>query len=251
MRVAMITSSMALLASLVALVIVFTRGSHDADSALTKDSRALTLLGEQGERGDGPPTIDAALARRVDTLEREVRVLRREVQILSEEGPTGAGRAVDAQGLAVDEQALATAETPRVVEEKLQALVKKELEAEDARRWEWRRERIAEGNREQVASLKDEHDVDDATAAKIEEMLAAEQEQMTALFQSMRESGLGPRDLRTKAREIRTETDENVRALLNEEQALAWDEKRLDERGGWGGGGGRGGGERRSRTADE
>lgn len=228
MRIAIATSTAALLASLVALTLVFTRGARDDDDAFPEEGRALAAPG--GEHGDSA-SLDAALTRRVEALEREVRVLRREVQILSEDGPTGAGRVIDAQGLALEP--LAPEEEPLVVEQKLAELVKKELQAEEARRWASRRERMVERNREQVTVLKEEHDVDDATATKIEEMLAAEQEQLTALFQSARESGLGRRDMRTKVREIRVETDDNVRALLNEEQALAWETQRLEERG-WG-----------------
>jgi hypothetical protein len=226
MRGVVIMSSMALTASLVALLVVFTRGSANAHDVVDTSGRALAL----GERGDLPP-IDVALARRVDVLEREVRVLRREVQILGEDGAFGAGRAVDAQGLDVDKQALASVSPPRIVEEKLQELVQRELQAENARRWESRRDRMIEHEREHVSALKSEHDVDEKTATQIEEMLQAENEQIAALFQSAREEGGGRRELRAKAREIRAETDENVRALLNEEQALAWDEKRLSERG--------------------
>ncbi|WNG33602.1 hypothetical protein F0U61_08170 [Archangium violaceum] len=77
--------------------------------------------------------------------------------------------------------------------------------------------------------------------------LQNEDAQRQALFEGMRTGNQSPRDIRQELRQLRDQTDKEVKALLDESQQAKYDEMRREERqggrGGWGGGRRQGGGQ--------
>ncbi len=199
----------------------------------------------------------AALAARVASLEQEVEQLRAEVRRLREldapasgapamalRGPgPGAGavlgsvEALARPGGDPGSRAEPAEALRRIMEsgdpearEALQALVRDELDLARGERWERRMQRRAERQQAQIEQLTVDHQLSGDQVARLEELMEDEQEQIGDLFRAAREDGSFD-GARQQARELRQETDETVRDLLDEEQFAGWQEMRDERRG--------------------
>jgi hypothetical protein len=185
--------------------------------------------------------VDPSLAERVDRLEREVAGLRerrrrgggprvaalmpREVDMPAPGAPAPGGDPIDPEALVAEGLA---SDAPEV-QEQLRAAVSAELERERDERWQRRSERWKEDARERLTALADEVALDETEVVKIGSMLDAERDEISALFRTARQDGTF-REARREAVAARERTDENVRALLDDDKYDGWQKMRERER---------------------
>jgi len=241
-RAPLVLSAAALVVALAALVV----GAR-APEAVVVTAEPRDDDEDDGARDDEETADDGPDSERIAALEREVRALRREIAALA---AVRSGVARDAQAIDSapsvarpidDDEGTALSEA---VETKVQEALKRAHEEESARRDEFRDARWSERHQEQMRVMREEHGLDERTAQKIEAMLTAERQELAAVLQNGRENNLSWwREMRPQTQAVRAATDENVKALLDEKQAKAWDAQRdLETDWNMGRGGRRGGG---------
>lgn len=225
MRAPLVLSAAALVVALAALVV----GSRTQETVVVaaEPRDHDDVVDEAALDGAGPAAIEGD---RVAALEREVRALRRDIAALA---AARSGVARDAQAIdgappvarpIDDDEGTALSEA---VETKVQEALKRAHEEESARRDEFRDARWSERHQEQMRVMREEHGLDEPTALKIDAMLAAERQELAAVLQNGRENNLSWwREMRPQTQAVRAATDENVKALLDDKQAKAWDAQR-------------------------
>jgi hypothetical protein len=122
--------------------------------------------------------------------------------------------------------------------EKVGRVVREELAQEREQRFEQRFERHAERRATMVANFSADQGLGAESEARLSQLMLAEHEQIADLFRQAREDGTW-HEARDEASELKDETDEVLKDLLDEEQLDAW--KVVREESGPGGRGKRGG----------
>ena len=208
--------------------------------------------------GDSPSeealsTADSTeqLNERVADLEAEVNSLRAEAKSsastakssnlmsAAEEADSMLARKVaavaQAQGL-VDENG----ETSPEVREQLGKIIREEMATARNEAIERRMQRRAERQEMMVEEFVASHGLDEEQASRMTEIMLKEQDQISQLFLQAREDGTW-HEARNEAMELRTESDQALTELLDDEQMSAWQEARDESRSHRGGPRGRGG----------
>jgi len=140
-----------------------------------------------------------------------------------------------AQGL-VDENG----ETSPEVREQLGKIIREEMATARNEAIERRMQRRAERQEMMVEEFVASHGLDEEQASRMTEIMLKEQDQISQLFLQAREDGTW-HEARNEAMELRTESDQALAELLDEEQMSAWQEARDESRSHRGGPRGRGG----------
>lgn len=229
----LLVSVAALALSVVALVLSLgSRGDAPAgDRPLPSDDNGASASARSTVRDDSDDS-DVGLRRRVAALEADLVALRRRIGTTPGGGgqPTSALTAASQVEREEAEAALLDAiDGDPEVREKLEGLVSESLRKENERRWESRRARWEERGQERLDALAEEASLRPEQKSKLSAMLSAEREEMTALFQKAREESGGRREMRDQLRELRARTDENARAVLDDDQVPAYEAMREDE----------------------
>ncbi len=218
-----VLSGLALLIAIGALGVAWS-GRPDDD-----ERGPRTASGEPAPAGPG----DAALARRVASLERELRELKSALPARVHAVRAGAGGAYGATDADTGGPVPPDDEPPAEVEARIAEVVSEQLEQREEERWAKRSQRWATRQDEQVEALREHAGLSAEVSATLGTMLGAEREQIMALFKSGRDE-MRWSEMRQKTDEIRAETDANVKALLDDEQYEAYEAMRAEERGRWG-----------------
>ena len=196
-----------------------------------------TPLSARAQNDDGVASQAPELEARVRALEAEVRLLRS-----GGAAPGGVPAEVPLVGARRASQALARAdeaddgavsvEAPEVAETELRAhlatVLDEELQKRDEQRWEARRARWAQRQDERLQELAQRLSLSDDQQQKLSAMLAAEREEIGAVMQRA-SAEMGWREARREVRDIRRRTDENAKAILDDEQAQAYDGMRSED----------------------
>lgn len=132
---------------------------------------------------------------------------------------------------------------------KLRNVIAEERESAREERRNRTLERREEAIRERVRGVADEAGFDHTTATQVEDILVVELAEISELFRKAREDGSW-RDARDQISTVRRASDEQARALMNDEEYEAYEEMRNEELERWGRGR-RGRGDRRSNDSDE
>lgn len=230
-------AGVALVFSLASLFLSLRSGSDEDPASGAEPAAASTRADRATTRATpGGGDSDVGLRRRVAALEAEVAALRRGLPAASgSASPVGALASASASERAPAEEALLQAiEDDPEVRERLEDLVSESLKKQDERRWQNRRTRWEERAQERLDELAEKASLRPEQVTKLSAMLSAEREEMSALFQKAREEGGGWREMREQLRELRERTDENARAVLDDEQLPAYEAMREEDRPGRG-----------------
>jgi hypothetical protein len=191
---------------------------------------------------------DAALEARMAELEREVVLLREQVGAMQPRSRLRGGALAEpglvpdsfggpeARRLPAEEVVESLAEAldsddPQV-RQRLEAVVRDQMEQQQSEAWEARREAMEARAREEFEQFKTEVGLTTAQGAELETMLGDEREQIFALFRGARQD-YSFREARQQARATREATDERAAELLNSQQYerfLQWRDEERDRR---------------------
>ena len=142
-------------------------------------------------------------------------------------------------GVAAETVAMLNTDDP-AVRSKLRDVIDEARQEERSERHQQRLQRREERLRERTRAFADKHTLDTDTEARLTDMLVVEQLEVFDLFRAAREDFSFP-EAREKADEVRGQTDEKVRDLLDDEQYADYLEQRQEEAQNWRGPRGRGG----------
>ena len=198
----------------------------------------LVSLLSQGSSGTDDPThMEASreLPQRVAELEQEVASL--EARLKKRQGRRGAASSrSDGSWDSLVERAVAAAESKEQedpspgnqdiednpeLRDKMSQVVREEMAQERAQRLEQRFERRAERQARMVANFSENQGLNAQTEARVSQLMMAEHDQIADLFRQAREDGTW-HEARDEAGDLKDETDEVLRDLLDEEQLEAW-----------------------------
>lgn len=185
--------------------------------------------------GAGDDAMHAGAPR--DGIERDIADLRLRVAALERSAhlaPPSADAAAnerasdDARDDAGDASAAGGAAAP------LARAVRQELEKVDAERESARSERWRQRTVEKITAFADENKLSGEQKAKLTEMVDAETQEIRGLFRDARDSG-DFSSVRDQARALRAKTEENAKAILDDDQFAAFMKMRDEERQRFGG----------------
>ena len=183
------------------------------------------------EQQASAPTIGgeskASVDRRVARIERALKTRR----ALSGRLPSEAFEEGDSLGALAEEvvqenRGVGKSEAKEIVQD----LVRSEIERKEDERFEKRKQRRIERMLERIDALAEANDIDSGTQQKMVTIMTSEREQVSQLWREAREGNITRRDAHTKMSETRAETDENMKAILDDDQYAAYEADREQDR---------------------
>jgi len=169
-----------------------------------------------------PQEVD--VTRRVARIERALKTRR----ALSGDTKEEAGGTLTAlaQEVVQTQNKLAEGEAKEIVQD----LVRSEIERKEDERFEKRKQRRIERMLERIDALAEAHDIDSGTQQKMVTIMTSEREQVSEVWREAREGNITRRDAHNKMNETRAETDENMKAILDDDQYAAYEKDREQDR---------------------